>query len=97
MNVEGASATINVILSSPAVDNVIIDFIATSGTADTNDYLGTTFTVNIMSGNDVGSFVIDTVDDSLVEGNETMILTGGLVSGNISNIGQGLVTIIDND
>jgi hypothetical protein len=98
--VEGETIIVDVFLSSPAIDTIVIDFEIDLplGTIDGNDYTGENiYTIVFEQGDSIASFSIETVDDNLVEGDENMALNYFLFEGSVSNVYVGTITIQDND
>ena len=83
--------------NSPAVS---VQYATTNGSATAgSDYVATTGTLNFLPGELAKTFTILLVDDSIIEGNETVNLTlsvpqGGAILGSQS---VAILTIIDND
>ncbi|MDG5491748.1 Calx-beta domain-containing protein [Psychroserpens sp. SPM9] len=95
---EGQSYNYNVNLSNYFNSDVTIDFTTSSGTADTSDYNETNTSVTFLAGERYSQFLISTIDDVLVETDETYTITATVTSGNTTNTTIPItVTIIDND
>ena len=99
--VEGAgSAVVNLVRTGGSNGLVSVQWNATGGTATAGlDYIGTVGTVVFASGETAKSFQLPIVDDSLVEGVETVNfslsnVTGG---GSIGSPSAAVLSIIDND
>jgi len=102
---EGQSAQYTLTLSNPAdVDTDVTVRVTLTGTATSADYASAqVITVTIPKGQSSVDFNLNTLDDSLVEGKETVILTIDQPSGgNFENLVVGspisvTTTLIDND
>lgn len=96
--IEGKAYDYNVSLSNYFSSDVTLDFTTSSGTADTSDYIETNTSVTFLAGERYSQFPIITVDDTLIELEETYTITVTVTSGNAtSNLIPITVTIIDND
>jgi len=97
---EGSNAVITLIRTNGSAGPVSVNFATSAGTAtDGLDYLGTNKTVSFADGEVTKDIVIPTLQDTLVEGNETVLLTlsnpqGGATIGGPTNV---TLTIIDDD
>ncbi|NKQ41020.1 MAG: hypothetical protein HF962_05575, partial [Sulfurovum sp.] len=97
---EGGDLLFIIDLSSPSLDDTMIDIITTDGTATSpDDYNSTTITVNIPAGSTTMTVTVPTIDDSIDENDEEhMIVNGTITSDNTMNTSiQAMGTILDND
>lgn len=96
----GLNATITVTGTISSEGAVTVNFATSNGTATAGaDYTATSGTLNFASGQTSATFNVPIIEDSLVEGPETVNLTlnsptGGAVLGSPSSA---VLTIIDND
>ena len=94
-----SQAVFTVSLSGPSAGTVTVDFDTTGGTATAgSDYIAGTGTLTFEPGVTSRTIVIPTIDDTIVEADETFLVnlsdpTGGAIIGD----GQGEGTIVDND
>ena len=90
-------------LSSPAIDNIVINFEIVSAEVDFDDYQiegiygNNNINITIEAGSTSGVFAIVITDDTEVEGSENFTVVGTLISGSASAIGEATISIIDND
>src|SRR5439155_8058706 len=95
-----AVAIINVTRSGGAASGVTVDYATSDGTATAYfDYLPSSGTLSFGAGELTKSFAVSNLDDTLAEGNETILLklsnpAGGARLGTISNA---VLTIIDDE
>ena len=109
---EGGYAEFTVSVDKPSSTPISFSPTLASGTAtvgtdtgtqlewfDGNNWLPVTGPVSIEAGNLSVSLRIATLDDSVVEPDETFSLRTGPVSGTVTNLGgaEGIATVIDND
>ncbi|RLQ20952.1 retention module-containing protein, partial [Seongchinamella sediminis] len=97
--VEGQTAEVLVSLSRAAEEPVTVDFVSADGTAiEVNgDYLGTSGTLIFAPGQTELTINVITLDDSLEEPTENMLLNLSNASNAVIADPQGVVTIVDND
>lgn len=101
VNEDGGSATISVVRTGGSTGEVTVNYTTSNGTATAgSDYTATSGTLTFADG-EVGAktFTIPILDDTLVEGDETVILylsnpTGGAT---LASPSTAVLTIIDND
>ncbi len=90
-------------LSSPAIDDIVINFEIVSDIVDFDDYEiegiygNNNINITIEAGSSSGVFAIVITDDTEVEGTEDFTVVGTLLSGSASAIGEATISIIDND
>lgn len=101
--VEGDSGTVDLVftvsLNTPApAGGVSVDYVSSAGTATQGvDYQATSGTLVITEGNTTGTIAINVNGDTLLESDETMILSlSNPVNGHVSDA-EAIGTIIDND
>ena len=93
-------AAITLVRAEGLAEGVSVDVLLVGGTATVGeDYFGTTFTVEFEAGQTSTSFSIPINDDSLAEGNETVLLqlanpTGGATLGAQTNA---VLTLVDDE
>jgi len=90
--VEGKMGAIDVILNGKAPSYPVIVTITLSGSADESDYDIQTQELTIESGTRA-SLMIDIVQDNIIEGNETIIVS--LNEGNTGNNADHVITIVE--
>ncbi|NQT73570.1 MAG: Ig-like domain-containing protein, partial [Chloroflexi bacterium] len=72
----GPEATIIVELSEPSLDAVTVDYATSDGTAQSGlDYNSATGTLTFDPGETMKTFTVSVIDDTIIEANETVILT----------------------
>lgn len=97
VNENVGTTTLTVNLSGPAASNVTIPF-TLSGTAVAADYSASVSPLVIAAGATTGSITLNIVDDGLIEGNETVIVTLGTpTNATLGATTAQTVTIADND
>ncbi len=80
------------------VEDVDILLTTSNGTADNADYTPISQTITISAGNRSANYLLDIIDDTLDEPQETINVTATVTSGNTANSSvNGIVTIVDND
>ena len=72
---EGDDVTFTVTASIPVLDDVVVNYTLADGTAATTDYTGTTGTVTILTGDTTATFTVATVEDVVIEPDETFTIT----------------------
>ena len=92
----GTTTTITATLSVAAIATTTITLAQTAGTATTTDYTLPT-TITILPGQSSGSVTLTVVNDTLVEGNETVTITATCTVNCTSASTPKTVTITDND
>jgi VCBS repeat-containing protein len=92
--VEGKKVSVDIILNGEAPKYPVVIALSISGSVDENDYAIQTQEVTIDSGTQT-SVLIDIVQDNVIEGNETLIVS--LVEGNISNRTTQVITIVESN
>lgn len=96
---EGGTLAFTVTRSGYAASALTVNYASASGTATSGaDFTATSGTLNLAANQTTGTINVPTIDDTLVEGNETltMTLSGASAGATITNaVGTG--TIIDND
>jgi len=90
----GGTGYVTASLSNPSVDNVIIDFTA-SGAVLNTDYTLSSNSLIVTAGNTSGSISITALNDSLAEGNQTVIFDFSVTNGIKGSTTS--VTIVDDD
>lgn len=95
----GGSATVYAILDHTHTQNVTIVFALTGSATLNTDYSTTTTSIVISTGSSSGSMSITAINDSAIEGNETVLVslssvTNGTASSTASNT---TVTLVDDD
>jgi hypothetical protein len=95
--IEGNIGVGNVSLSSPAIDDIVLEYSVIGGSASFSDYVGNFFTVTIQQGEVTGVFDVEIFDDAIVEGVETMIIYPSVLFGSVGSISFATITIQDND
>jgi hypothetical protein len=95
---EGSTITFTVTLSVPTYAPVTVSLAAIAGTATTADYgaLSAT-TITIPAGSTSYTVTIPTINDGIIEGNETFTVKGTVTAGPATGPSTGTMTIIDND
>lgn len=92
------SLTLTVNLSLAPTANVSIPFSVTGGTATSADFTLSSSPLIIASGSTSGSITLNLVNDALIEGNETVIVTLGTpTNATLGAVTAQTVTITDND
>ena len=72
----GPAATITVVLSETSLDTVTVDYATSDGTAQSGlDYNSATGTLTFAPGETMQTFTVPVIDDTIIEANETVILT----------------------
>ncbi|WP_055445831.1 DUF7619 domain-containing protein [Lacinutrix mariniflava] len=95
---EGNSRFINYGLSNPYSSDIILNIATSNGSADNSDYNTVNTTVTFVAGETSKSQSFLAIDDTLVETDETFIITGSITSGNTNNATVvTTATIRDND
>jgi hypothetical protein len=97
---EGAGvATITVTRTGSASGAVSVQYSTTDGTAGSADYTPRSGTLSFASGETSKTFTVTILDDNLVEDNEffNLVLTAPTGGASLGNLGNAVVTIIDND
>jgi len=92
--VEGKKVSVDIILNGEAPAYPVVIALSISGSVDENDYAIETQEVTIESGTQT-SVLIDIIQDNVIEGNETLILSLG--EGNISDRATQVITIIESN
>ncbi len=96
--IEGQGYNYNISLSNYFNSDVTIDFTTSSGTAEPSDYIETNTSVTFLAGERFAQFPITSVEDALIEPDETYTITATVTSANTTNnLISITVTIIDND
>jgi hypothetical protein len=90
-------AVFNVTLSSPATAPVSVDFSTANGTASASDYVAKSGTITFAPGETSRTILVQTLDDAILENNETFVVNLSNSVGGVIADGQGIGTIIDND
>jgi hypothetical protein len=94
---EGAAIDIVFTTDEPTTEDLVFDFTVTNGAFNTADYTGST-SVTIVSGTDTATKTIQTVDDSIDEGDEVMKITFGPLPVGYKRLNDNTeVRIVDND
>src|SRR4029434_6461154 len=99
-NVAGGSATIQLVRSASTRDPATVDFTTTTnGTATAGlDYISVTNTVVFATGETTKSVLIPIINDTLIEGNETVTMALTNVIGGLLLVpNEATLTIVDND
>ncbi|MCB0170274.1 MAG: hypothetical protein KDJ97_06955, partial [Anaerolineae bacterium] len=96
---DAGEAIITVTLSSASGFSTTVDYATSDGTASSaSDYATVTGTLTFDPGDILTTFTIPITDDSLYEGNETVLLSlSKAVNAAIGNDGEATLTIIDNE
>ncbi len=96
---EGEVATVTVTLSNPSSVDTVINIVSSNGTATAPiDYTPVTTQVTIPAGQLSATVLVSTIEDTMHEPDETVIMTGTLVTGTTSNSNDsGTVTITNDD
>lgn len=96
---EGGSLSFRVILSSATTSDITVNFATANGTAvDGSDYSGASGTLTFAAGETEKFVTINTIDDSLVEATETLLVNlSGASSNSAIADGQAQGSITDND
>jgi hypothetical protein len=95
---EGGVATFTVQLSSPNDLPVTVQFTTASGTASTgSDFTAALGSLTFDPGQTSKTITVNTIDDSVYEGNEAFAVNLTNPVGGVIVDGQGLGTIVDND
>ncbi|MFZ5596938.1 MAG: Calx-beta domain-containing protein [Bacillota bacterium] len=99
VNEDGGSATITVKRTGSATGAAGVQYAGSNGTATAgSDYTAASGKLEFASGETSKSFTIPVLDDSIIEGNETVNLTLSNPTGaTIGSPGKAVLTIIDND
>lgn len=95
---EGTNLSFGVRLDRAAVEDVVVDYAVTGGTATASDWLAPPGQVTIPAGNAAATIEISTVQDTIVEDDETLTVTLTSVSG--ADLGSAVAAegvIIDDD
>lgn len=93
-----SQATLDVTLSTSSSQTVIVDYAVSGGTATLNqDYLPSSGQLTFVPGDQTEQVPINVIDDSLYEGNETVIVTLSNASGASLGANTHTYTIIDNE
>ena len=97
--VEGITAFVNVTLSNPSSVDTVLNIVSSNGTATAIfDYTPVTIQVTIPAGQTSVTVDVQTIVDQMYEIDETLIITGTLVTGTTSNTSDtGTVTITNDD
>jgi hypothetical protein len=97
--VEGITALVNVTLSNPSSVDTVLNIVSSNGTATAIfDYTPVTIQVTIPAGQTSVTVDVQTIVDQMYEIDETVIITGTLVTGTTSNTSDtGTVTITNDD
>ena len=95
---EGSSLLFSVTLSAAHSSAISVDYATAYGSAGANDFTATSGTLTFNAGETSKAFAVSTIQDTLIESNETFTVnlsspTGGAT---ISD-GQGIGTIFDDD
>jgi len=96
---EGNTHTVNINLSIPTNQDINITISTADGTATiaNSDYIETNTTIVIPSGSMGGSISIRTIDDGIVEPDETITIIPMVNSGDINSTANGEGIIVNND
>jgi len=99
---EGAiNATVSVLRSGYLSNNVSVSYSTADGTATASqpDYISASGVLAFTNGETVKTFSIQVVDDNIIEGNETVLLSLSNPQGQSSIVSPGaaVLTIVDND
>ncbi len=94
---EGGNVIITVARIGGSSGDISVDYAFTDGSADASDYTAVNGTLNIAHGNLSGTILVALVDDGILEGDETFVVTldnvvGGAALGAITSTE---VTIVD--
>jgi uncharacterized repeat protein (TIGR01451 family)/uncharacterized delta-60 repeat protein len=89
-NENAAFGTVEIVRSGVLSATQSVAFIATNGTADSNDFVATNIVVEFVPGQTNALVTVDLLDDNLFEGDETIALslanpTDGAAIGSVSN------------
>ncbi|RKS01355.1 Calx-beta domain-containing protein [Flavobacterium sp. 102] len=98
--IEGSTFSFNVKLNSVSATNTVINVTTSPESADISDYTPITATVTIPAGQLFGTTTLNiaTTNDSTIENNEELFITGTVTSGNTLNATASYVLLIfDND
>src|SRR5262249_33208196 len=96
----GVSATITVFRSGALTNTVSVNFSTADGTATAgSDYFPTNGTLTFTNGETSKSFTVQIIDDTIIEGDETVLLSLSNPVGQASliNPSAAVLTISDND
>jgi hypothetical protein len=97
-NTASGVATVTITLSSAASGSVFVDYATSGGSATAGaDYTETSGTAEIADGNTSTTFDIPLLDDSLLEGNETLTVTLSNPQGALLDQSTATVTIVDDE
>jgi len=97
-SVVGGQAVITVTRVGSTVGLASASFFTVGGTATAStDYTNASGVLTFASGETVKTFTVSVVSDSLVEGNETVLLLLTNLSGAVGNITTATLTIVDDD
>jgi uncharacterized delta-60 repeat protein/uncharacterized repeat protein (TIGR01451 family) len=96
----GVQATITVFRTAITNTSVGVDYSTSDGTATAgSDYLATSGTLNFAPGEVSKTFTVSIIDDTLIEGDETVLLklTNPTGQASLLNPNAATLTIVDND
>ncbi len=96
----GVTATITVLRTTVTNTTVSVNYSASDGTArDTQDYVSTSGVLTFTNGETAKTFTVSIIDDTLIEGDETVLLSLFSPSGQATVVSPGaaVLTIVDND
>lgn len=100
VNEDAGTATITVLRTGGSMGAVTVDYATSDGTATAgSDYSATSGTLAFLDGQSSRTFSVPIIDDTLVEGNETVNLTLSNPTGGVK-LGKpniAVLTIVDND
>ena len=93
----GFLATITVVRSGVTNTNGAVNFATSDGTAHANRYVPTNGTVTFTNGQISQTFTVQIIDNNIIDGNGTVLLTLSEPTGVLLNPNAATLTIIDND
>ena len=95
---DGGSASITVVRENPAGGTVSVQYSTTNGTATAgSDYTAVSGTLTFAAGVMSTNFQVPILDDSVGEGNETVLLRLSQITPNVFLGSNAVLTIVDND
>ena len=95
--IEGGNLEFTITLSNPSSEDIVLTFTYTNNNASDNDYVTTLVTITISAGSTTGLLIIQTINDGLVEEDETFDVSMNVVFGNVGNYSDIGIGIILND